>query len=636
MNEQTLLPQPQAVQVGDWQIKSHQNLLVQGDEERRLDHKHLCVLQVLAGRAGEVVSRETLLQTVWQGRYVSNDVVAVAISHIRKALGDDARRPRYIKTISGQGYCLIAPVTLEPSSPAEFVRRPSRATLGRVWLSMVVVLTALGLGFAAWQQRSSSVANPEPARTERPITEQPSQSQRRLLAVLPLTVADDDKQLLDLAAVWTTRLSRRLAQVENLDLMASTSATALRQDGRPWLETAADLGVDLVLDGEVDTAASGPALRVNLIELERGEALWSARFTPAMSNVLESAEGAAAQIAAALAAPALAPSAPISAQAQDAYLSGSYWLRSERRQDWHRAAVHFQQAVDSAPDFAEAYLGLVQVRLRLSRDEPPYIEGGTDELNGLLDKVIELDPSLAEAHLARARIFFLFDWRLEEAEQCYRRALKLAPSSAAAHFSYAQFLLAMGRIDGSLQHVARLRELDPLSYSRPVVAWIYNMARDYERALKELDRLRPTPIPPLAKHDSAMKIYDNMGREQEAYDHWRAILELQLSEAEAAAFDGVFEAEGLRGVSRRLLESGEYRNVGHYEPPLAFARYSISVGDHEAAFHWLNQAFNMRQIEILWMHVDPKYDPLRDDARYWDLVRRIGVAVEPLAGSTDL
>src|SRR2546423_4313055 len=117
--------------VGEWTVAPSRNLLVRGDEHVRVEPRVMDVLVHLAERADQAVSKEELIERVWSGRYVSDDVLTVTIYGLRKALGDDARRPRYIETVSRRGYRLIAPVeTITPASPGIRTEAPAQNEAG--------------------------------------------------------------------------------------------------------------------------------------------------------------------------------------------------------------------------------------------------------------------------------------------------------------------------------------------------------------------------------------------------------------------------------------------------------------------------------------------------------------------------
>src|SRR5713101_7633728 len=102
-------PKPNGFVTGEWTVTPTRNLLVRGQEQVRVEPRVMDVLVHLAERSGEVVSKEELVERVWNGRYVTDDVLTVTIYALRKALGDDARRPRYLETVSRRGDRWIAP-----------------------------------------------------------------------------------------------------------------------------------------------------------------------------------------------------------------------------------------------------------------------------------------------------------------------------------------------------------------------------------------------------------------------------------------------------------------------------------------------------------------------------------------------
>jgi DNA-binding winged helix-turn-helix (wHTH) protein/tetratricopeptide (TPR) repeat protein len=147
------MTRPNGFLVGEWQVAPPLNLLVRGDEQVRLEPRVMDVLVHLAERADEVVSKEELIEHVWKGRYTTDDVLSVAIYSLRKSLGDDARRPRYVETVSRRGYRLIAPVqpATEASTPIHTgapgqpeVRRPRGSSWSTVAATVALALAAAG------------------------------------------------------------------------------------------------------------------------------------------------------------------------------------------------------------------------------------------------------------------------------------------------------------------------------------------------------------------------------------------------------------------------------------------------------------------------------------------------------------
>jgi len=160
------MARPNGFLVGEWQVAPPLNLLARGEEQVRLEPRVMDVLVHLAERADEVVSKEELIGHVWKGRYTTDDVLSVAIYSLRKALGDDARRPRYVETVSRRGYRLIAPVqtaaaiaapapvpTAAPGQPQPEESRPRRSARSTVAATVALALAAAG---ALWMLPAAS------------------------------------------------------------------------------------------------------------------------------------------------------------------------------------------------------------------------------------------------------------------------------------------------------------------------------------------------------------------------------------------------------------------------------------------------------------------------------------------------
>ena len=185
----------------------------------------------------------------------------------------------------------------------------------------------------------------------------------------------------------------------------------------------------------------------------------------------------------------------------------------------------------------------------------------------------------------------------------------------------------MGDFDAASASLAAARSVDPRHYAREMAAWIYNMQRDYERAKLELERLVEIRPDTLTYHISAQSVLENSGDHEASFEHLVSTLGLiGYGQKHLDRARQIFVQTGLAGVYRWLLEDmNETRNIGQYRPPLAYARYAISAGDTDTAFDYLEEAAARRQYELLWIKVDPKYDPLRRDPRFESLLETIGI-----------
>ncbi|TLM76099.1 winged helix-turn-helix domain-containing protein [Microbulbifer harenosus] len=617
------------IYIGNWLLDVHEGTLVDGDVARRLDHTPLQLLLCLIRHAGEDVSKQQLLDEVWPRKVVTEDAISVAISQVRRALGDNARRPAYIKTLPGYGYRLIAAVA-EASSP----RQPRT---GWHWRVPVLLSLSLLLGVtlaASWWLISGKVTStPVPVETA-------GSSAPPVIAVLPIGNPGGDADSAALAEGFAEYLVAGLARHTGIRVISHTSSMVYRDTGKKLPEIAEELHASALVEGSVVRRGEQIEFSLRLIDSASDHLRWSKvlLMDKAGRNALaNTAEEVATQLAAAVAgekaslqeagrAPYLPPE-----KALAHYQLGRYLLLQAEPEHGRRAVTAFEQALVAAPDFAPAYVGLAQARIRSLGDDSE-VRRALPELRQLLEKALQLNPVLADAHLELANLVFLYEWDFPSAERHFKSALASNPSHGLAHFHYSQFLLAMGRFDEAMHEVRAYRTLDPFSYSVPSVAWIYNMMGAYPQALAELDKRMPLQQPSLVHLWSRQAILENMGREEESFRAYLQVLaEMDYGERELAAAERAFAESGLRGFYRWLaFEKRELRNIGQYQAPLSLARYAVAAGEQERALEWLQQALQARQLELLWVAVDPKYAPLRGRPEFTALLRQIGL---PQGGS---
>ena len=306
--------------------------------------------------------------------------------------------------------------------------------------------------------------------------------------------------------------------------------------------------------------------------------------------------------------------------AWDAYQQGRYLLSQADPQSALQALEQFDQALALAPAMGEARWGRVQARL-LTDNQPDYAPLITE-----LQRSAKQAKDFAPAHLSLAHLLFTRRWDFNGARQYFRQALALDESNPQTHFLYSQFLLAMGRFEPAMQHVQRYITLSPGQYAVPVVAWVYAMAGQPQLARLELDKIAHVSPPDLNFHMSAQAIRRELGDEQTAFIHLVAAMTQQgYQDKEVAEAKTVFEQNGLQGLFGWLLERQDRINIGHYQPPLSWARYAIAAGEPQAAIKYLQQAVAEKQMEVLWLAVDPWYAPVRERPEFRLLLRDIGV-----------
>jgi len=316
-----------------------------------------------------------------------------------------------------------------------------------------------------------------------------------------------------------------------------------------------------------------------------------------------------------------------SQEAYQDYVKGRFYWNKASEESLRRAIGYFERAIEKDPSYALAFTGLsnVYVPLAFFNLVPPYEV--LPRAKQAAFKALEIDDGLAEAHTSLAGIMKLYDWDWRGAEREYRRALELNPKYSEAHRSYANFLSAMGRAQEGLRENRKAQELDPLSCAISMEgAWNLYMARDYkaaqQQALKTLE-MEPNFAP---AHFALALAYDRMGKPKEAvaaFERTRSISGDNPATIAGLghALGGAGQKTGPRGILTELHAISKRR----YVSPSCFALVHAGLGEKDQAFEWLEEAVVDRDVWLVWLKAEPRFDRLRSDPRFQDLLRRIGL-----------
>ena len=217
-------------------------------------------------------------------------------------------------------------------------------------------------------------------------------------------------------------------------------------------------------------------------------------------------------------------------------------------------------------------------------------------------------------------------WQWAEAEAEYRRALELNPSDAPAHAGLAQWLVCQGRTEEALAWARRGRELDPLAVSGNDIGWILFHARRYDEAIRELRIvLAVRPDEPVALWDLGFVLIANRQPEEAIPVLEKAVSVSDRSPGVIGVLVRAYAHAGRRTDALRLLAELKRRKQASYIPAGAFVNAYLGFGEYDQAFDWLEHAYKEQSNILQWLKVHPFFDPLRDDPRFAELVRRVGL-----------
>jgi TolB-like protein/DNA-binding winged helix-turn-helix (wHTH) protein/Flp pilus assembly protein TadD len=486
-------PRPEAegdapLREGEWRVEVRANEIWRGAEKVKLEPKVMQVLCFLAQRPGSVVSREELEAAAWPRMVVTTDAVTGTIIKLRKALGDDARHPRYIETVSKSGYRLIAEVgrgsTAAPASPPS--AQPRRRPLAP--LLLILVLVAAG---GIWLL----LRDGEPPASG-PIASTYYLDQKPGIAVLPFENLGPAPEQDYFADGITEDLTTDLSKLSGLRVVARDSALTYKDSREDARRIAEQLGVDYLLKGSVQRFAGRVRINARLIDGKRGGNLWAERYDRQIEDIFRIQDEIAERIVAALAVEIaasdrsrLASDRLASVPAYDAFLQGLDHYGRRSKEDSRLAIQHYRRAIAIDPGFARAYAGLGLVYFRDVADGWDLAaRDALTQAEELTEKAKRLDPSVPQIYFVDGQIE-LFRRNYEAAIRNTEHALSIKPSYADAHVLLAWILHFAGRPEeglASMERGVRLNPRVPAVY-RLVRGALYYSMEDYEHALADLE-----------------------------------------------------------------------------------------------------------------------------------------------------
>lgn len=491
-------------------------------------------------------------------------------------------------------------------------------------IAAIVALVLAAAVLAAWwslrarQETSSSAAG----------------ARIRSLAVLPILNISNHQEEEYLADGMTEQLIASFAQIKALKVISRTSAMTYKNSKSPLPQIAKELGVDGVLEGSVMRSGNTIQLTVQLIYAPADQHLWAHTYQRDVQDILtvlnELAGAVAGEIRLQLTPEEqqkLAVKKPVSPEAHLEYLKGRFRLAKFTLEDLHGAIQSFQKALELDPDMALAYAGIADAYVILSDNFLAPVEC-MPNAEIAAAKAIALDPALAEAHtsLAAVKFYYKWDWAGTAAE--LERAIDLDPNYSEAHRIRAAFLGSQRKPEASISEAKRALSSDPFSFllNSDLAYTTYN-SRDYALAAQySRDALELAPASQYPRVSLALALL-GQGDIKQAIRIDDGINKDALMEESPLAAATLISAEVLMGRKKeaeelleRVQEVSKHRFVCPYE---------IGTGQHllgrdDEALRLLEMAFHHRSICMVWLSVDPRFDTLRQDPRYQDLMRKVG------------
>ena len=598
------------VQFGEFVLDESRRQLLRRGDPVHLSPKAFQLLSILVQEKPRALSKADLQERLWPDTFVTEGNLTTTVAELRSALGDDAREPRYIRTVHGFGYSFAAAA----KDPSWFVTRRNAT-------AVAALVGAAGIMLTLWLRSTPTRAVPHP-----PI---------QTLAILPFDTRGSDPADQHLGLGLPDLLITRLSNLHHLVVRPTSAVREFEYRRGDSQQIGRKLKVDAVLEGSIRTSADHIRVTVQLLNIREQRPIWAEQFDEKRAQMFTIEDKISARVADALTV-RLSPNERIrlgkrytaDSEAYELYLQGRYHLQRaiEGEAGERRTAVDFfSRATKRDPAYALAWAGLAHgyAGLGVYNQMPPRLAWPNAQTAA--QKALQCDNDLSESHSAigAVQMFWLLDFAGAERE--FLRALELDPRNILALRYYAFLLQCVGRFDEAITLHERQIEIDPLSPAVHLgLAGAYYAARQYDRAIQK-NMIVLAMNPQFAQaHMALSRSYALQGH----YD--QAIAEAQKGSRSggrnptALAYRGYALARsGRKDEANQILRDLRVRFEKEKFSPFPLAVVYIALGKREEVFPLLEKGVDERTY-IFGLKTEALLDPLRSDPRFAALLKRAG------------
>jgi TolB-like protein/DNA-binding winged helix-turn-helix (wHTH) protein/Flp pilus assembly protein TadD len=621
----------------------------------RLERQPMDLLILLAAQPGQLVSRSQIVDAIW-GKDVFVDVdngVNTAIRKLRQALRDAPDAPRFIETVPGKGYRFIAAIEMLPDAGAsplppgvappvtvgvepltagiesavnvasgdvpELIgreRAAGRHTKARLVGGALMLAAMIGALLWVWRGLGDPRA---------PVT----------VAVLPFDNLTGAAETDYLASGLTEDTIVSLGRIDpaGVSVIGRTSMIAYRGTTKSLAEIGRELGADYLVESSLRAESRHLRITARLIRVRDQVQIWSESFDRSISSVLnlqqEISSAIAEQVRTRLSPErqrALASRHTQNADAYDLFLRGRDFLNQRTPEAMQRAIDAFERATVADPTYALGWANLAMAygTSPINSDvDPRRVASAARESAA---RAVAANPDVAEAQHALGHLNWAFDWDWRAAEAAFRRAIELDPSYSMVQLILAHLLSQTGRHAEAEPLMRRARELDPLNpLSYALSSQVAFQARDYVGALQHARRAIAMDQEFWIGHQMHGQALQELGDHELALQALATAARLSGQNSKPISLTGyILGRSGRTAEARDVLGALETASRHRYIPPYAIALVHAGLGDADAAFEWLDRAYAARDVHLMFLTVDVKWDGYRTDRRFGDLLARCG------------
>lgn len=593
------------------------------------------VLLYLVKNAGRVLSKNELIDEVWDNSFIEESNLSQTIFVLRKTLGEDTKNPRFILTVPNRGYqfiALVREIFSEDKIPKEsFISGDFQSkqrtkdlptnskfrNLRMLWFAIPLILL---LAFGIYWFYSGV----KPAETV---------SEIKTIAVLPFTNIGGKTEEEYLGQGLSEVLISKLTNIKTIIVRPNTAVLKYSDASPDPKKIGGELNVEAILIGRVQKVDENIRVTVQVVRTSDGATLWAETFDDKFTNIFAVQDSISTKVTESLAINLTTGERqqivkrytdnPIAFQH---YLEGRFFWNKRTPENLLKAAEQFEKAKQLDPKFALAYVGLADCYVLLGEYRVMSPRESFPKARQSIASALEIDNQMTEARVALAYILANFDWDFAAAEREFKASIAQNPNNATARQWYAEFLQSVGRFDESLVQLRRAEEIDPISLIIKIdYARYFYLTRQFDAAIEQANKILAIEPNYGWSYAFLWLCYKEKKLFKEAVEaHQKNELFFGRSPEEMEARKKVFAKDGWKGYWRIWLEQSENPAVRPYVQAIDKATAYHYIGDDEKTFEFLEQSFERREPWLLTIKYAPDFADMHNNSRFQDLLHRIG------------
>jgi eukaryotic-like serine/threonine-protein kinase len=456
------------------------------------------------------------------------------------------------------------------------------------------------------------------------------------LAVLPLVNDGSDANAEYLSDGITECIINSLSKLPKLRVVPRSTVFRYKGQQDDLQEIGRELGVRAVFAGRVLLIDDSLIVKTELVDIANEAQIWGEQYRREMTDIFtlqgEIAEDISEKLRLKLSGEEkkrIAKHYTENTEAYQHYLKGRYFVTTKRTEEWIKKGIeYFQKAIDLDPNYALAFSGVAEAYGFLASSTGGWSpRKAYPKAKAAALKALELDDELGEAHCSLGFSYLLYDWKFAEAEREFEKAIRLSPNYPNAHDGLGFYFKAVGREAESIEKCKEVQKLDPLSpFAHVSLGYAYYFARDYERAIDECNKALEMDKHSTFAYRNLGLAYLQQGKIEKAIS---ALSKAVTFSSGGLAFESylgfAYGVAGKRAEALEVLASLEDIDKEKYVPAYNFAMVYLGLNETDKAFEWLEQAVKERSGFLPFLKVEPMVDKLRADARFDNLLKRIGL-----------